>query len=122
MASCGLRGDGALAHAHQHQRGLLIRALDRNEPHRRAAHRLGIGRVILAAFDIGLHQLRRDQLNVMSELRQQPGPVIRSTAGFDRNHGRWAMRKEVQHLLAAHLLAQYRLLGGVGAMQLKDVL
>jgi len=42
---------------------------------------------------------------------------MRSGTGFDRNHGRWAFREEINHLLA-----QDRLLGGVHTMQLKDML
>jgi hypothetical protein len=47
----------------QHQRRLLLRALDRNEAHSGARHRfaagIGVGRVVLAALDIGLGVSRR---------------------------------------------------------------
>ncbi|EEW61059.1 hypothetical protein SCH4B_0267 [Ruegeria sp. TrichCH4B] len=56
-------GDSTLANAYQRQCRLLLGALYRNEPHRRAAHRLAkrfsIGRIILAALYVGLCKLRR---------------------------------------------------------------
>ena len=60
-----------VAHAHEHQARLLFWRLDRDEPHRRPAHRLaqrfGVGRIILTALDIWLDQLRRNQLHLMAK-------------------------------------------------------
>ncbi|EEW61101.1 hypothetical protein SCH4B_0268 [Ruegeria sp. TrichCH4B] len=48
--------------------------------------------------------------------------MMRGTTSFNRDNGRRPLRKEIHHFLAAHLLAQNRLFGGVHAMQLKHVL
>ena len=63
--------DESLADSVQREHGLLFNVLDRNKPHRGPcygfADRLGISRVVLAAFHIRLRQLRRDQLYLMAE-------------------------------------------------------
>jgi hypothetical protein len=55
----------AIAGPARHQGGLLLLRLDRDEPHRRPRHRLTdrrrIVRIVLAAFEIGLHVARRYQ-------------------------------------------------------------
>jgi hypothetical protein len=65
--------DQPIPHAHQHQGCLLLGRLHRHEAHRRPAHRLaqrlGVRRIVLAALDVGLDQLRSDQLHRMSERR-----------------------------------------------------
>jgi transposase-like protein len=42
--------------------------------------------------------------------------MMRGTTSFNRDNGRRALRKETHHFLAAHLLAQNRLFGGVHAI------
>ena len=72
--------DQPIAHAHEHQRRLLLGRLDRHKPHRRPAHRLAqrfrVGRVVLTALDVRLDQLRRDQLHLVAERLKQPRPVV----------------------------------------------
>ena len=109
--------DQPIADPNQHQRRLLLRRLHRNEPHRRPAHRLaerfGVGRIVLAALDVGLGQLRRDQLHLMPKRLQQPRPMVRAAAGLDRDHRRRQLLIKSDHLLATQLLAQNHLLAGV---------
>jgi len=75
-----------LAHAVQHHGRLLVWRLPANEPHRgpgyRFTDRLGIGRIVLPALDIGLHVLRRHQLHLMSQRRQLTRPMMGRSAGF----------------------------------------
>ena len=56
------------------ERRLLIGCLVRHEAHGRPAHRLaqrlGVGRVVLAALDIGLHELRGDELDLVTRGRK----------------------------------------------------
>src|SRR3954469_24796690 len=44
--------------------------------------------IVLAALDVRLDQLSRDQLHRMPEGLQQSCPVITRTAGFNPDHGR----------------------------------
>ena len=76
---------GALAHQDppnpmQHHDVLLLCRLHANEAHGRPGHRLAdrfrICRVVLAALDVGLHVLRRHQLNLMALRDQLAGPVM----------------------------------------------
>jgi hypothetical protein len=67
--------------------------------------RFSIGRIVLAALDVRLDQLRRDQLHRMAERLQQSCPVITRTAGFDPDHGQGKLLEEAHHLLAPKLLA-----------------
>jgi hypothetical protein len=67
-----------IAHLQEHQRRLLVTALDRHEAHPRPAHRFadrfGVDRVVLAAFDVGLDVLRRDQHDLVPPVRAAPAP------------------------------------------------
>lgn len=126
IGELGAVTDQTIPDANQHERGLFIDRLVWHEPHRRAAHRLaqrlGVGGVVLASLHVRLDQLRRNKLHLMPERCQQSGPMVGTAAGFDGDHGRRTGGKEIDHLLAAHLLAQNRLLGGVYTVQLKDML
>src|SRR5580704_2790263 len=118
--------DQPIANADQHQRRLLLGRFHRHEPHRWPAHRLakrfGICRVVLAALDVRLDQLRRDQLHRMPERLQPPRPMMGSAAGFDRNYRGSKLSEECHHFLAPQLLAQYRLLSGIHPVKLENVL
>src|SRR5260370_41815860 len=48
--------------------------------------------------------------------------MMTGTTGFDRDHCRCKLREERRHLIAAQLLAQDRLLGGIHPMKLENVL
>ena len=47
-----------------------------SRPRHRFTDRLRICRVVLATLDVGLHVLRRHQLNLMTERNQFTGPVV----------------------------------------------
>src|ERR1700761_5409333 len=57
----------------------------------------------------------------MSGRLQHPRTMVTCTAGFDRDHCRCQLLEEYEHLLAAQLLAQNRLLGGVHSVKLENV-
>src|SRR5271165_5026661 len=117
--------DQPVTYADQHQGRLLLSRLDRHEAHCRPAHRLAkrfrVRRIVLAALQVRLDELRRDQLHRMPERLQQPRTVVACTAGFDRDHRRRKLLEECQHLLASQLLAQNLLLGGVHSVKLENV-
>jgi len=75
-----------------HQPALLLGRLDHNEPHGWApdclADRLGVGRIVLVALDVGLHILCRHQPNLVAELRQLTHPMMRRGAGFHADEAR----------------------------------
>ncbi len=76
----------------KHQDGLLSGALDWNETHLRPRHRLAdrlrVGRVVLAALDVGLGVGRRHQDHVVSHRLQFPRPIMRRPASFHANGAR----------------------------------
>ena len=102
MAADGVDQHGALAHQQltgpvQHEHGLPLGALDRNEPHRRAGHRLtdrlGVGGVVLLPPDIGLHIRRRHQPHLVPQRRQLARPVVRrGAASRPTRHGGWTSK------------------------------
>jgi hypothetical protein len=55
----------------QHHHALLLHSLHGNKAHGRPAHcladRLGIGGIVLLAFDVGLHVARRHQPDIVPE-------------------------------------------------------
>src|SRR5215213_7539437 len=117
--------DQPVTHADQHQGGLLLDRFYRNKAHCRPAHRLAkcfsIRHIVLAALDVRLDQLRRDQLHCMPKGLQQPRAMVACTAGFDRDHCRRKLLEKCKHLLAAQLLPQNRLLGSIHPVKLKNV-
>ena len=72
-----LLSDQCLAHPVDRQGALLLLGLDRNKAHARPldrfADRLGVGPVVLVAFDIRLDLLRRHQTHRVAE----PGDLSR---------------------------------------------
>ena len=108
---------GPLAHQQvarpvQHQHRLLLGRLDRHEAHRRPRHRLadrlGVGRIRLAALDVGLHVGRRHQPDLMAQGTDLARPVMRRAARLDANQaGRQAL-EERQHLRPLQLAPQHR--------------
>jgi hypothetical protein len=71
----GALADQLVAQPVQHQQRLLVRALDRNEPHARALHRLaarrGVRGVVLVGLDVGLDVLRRTSCPSLVSSRAQ---------------------------------------------------
>ncbi len=125
---CHLRphSDQAFAHSDQHQSCLLFRCLYWHESHRRPTHRLTNGLricgIVLSALDVRFNQLRRDQFDIMAIGGQQPRQVVGRPTGFERHPGRRHFLEVHHHIRSPQLFAQHRLLGGVHAVKLKDVL
>ena len=66
-------------------------------PLHRLADRLGIGGIILLAFDVGFDIGRRHQPHGMAEHLQLARPVMRRCAGFDPDKTGRQLLKERQH-------------------------
>jgi hypothetical protein len=81
------------------------------------ADRLGVVAVVLGALDEGLHVLRWDQAHVVAEGGQFPCPMVRTGARFHRDLGWQMFLKERQHLSAAVIDTQHRLISLVDAVQ-----
>src|SRR5260370_36320537 len=58
----------------------------------------------------------------MAQPTQPPRPVVRGAASLQPDVGRRQLGEELLHLVAADPATQNRLLAGVDAMQLKDML
>src|SRR5580693_8221377 len=116
--------DQPVTYADQHQARLLLSRLHRHEAHRRPAHRLAkrfrVDRIVLAALNVRLDELRCDQLHRMPERLQQPRTMVARPAGFDRDHSRRKLLKDCEHLLASEFLAQNWFLGGVHSVKLEN--
>src|SRR6516165_4746402 len=95
----------------QHQGGLLLLGLDRDEPHRRPRDRLAdrcrIIRVVLAAFEIGLHITWRDQPNHVTKQLQLAAPVMRGRTRFDPDQAGWQLAKILQNPCSTDALADH---------------
>src|SRR3954453_5230670 len=82
----GLLPQQKIARAMLHQPALLLGRLRSPKSHRRPANRLadrlGIGRIVLVALDVSLHVLRWHQTNLVTELRQLTGPLVRRGTGL----------------------------------------
>ena len=118
--------DELIAHAHQHQGRLLLGGLHRHKAHARPAHGLadpvGVGRIVLVALNVGLHQLRRQQHHLVPQRPDLARPVMRRATGLHANPRRRQRLEELEHLAAPQLLAQHRPLGRIHAVQLKNTL
>lgn len=127
----GVDRHGALAHQQlprpvHHQDGLLLDALDRDETHARPFHCLTDGGcvrcVVLAPLHIGLHVVRRHQLDLKAQPRQLPRPVVRRGTGLHADETGAKLLKERQHLRPARLLPDDNFPLGTDAVHLKHVL
>ena len=85
-----------------HEQCLLLRALYGYEMHVGSSHGLadglGVVRVVLAAFAVGDHKLRRHEPHGVPECRELPGPVMRAITGLHANETRRQLREVLQHL------------------------
>src|SRR5436309_1597704 len=110
----------------QQLRRLLLGRLDRHKPHRRArnrfANRFGIGGVVLVAFDVRLHILRRHQPHLMPKRAQLARPVMPRGTGFQPDQAGRNAAEERQHLSAPQSLPQNRPTRGINPVNLKNVL
>ena len=115
-----------IAGSMQHEGALLLRALDRDEAHRRPcdglADRRRIRSIILLPAQIGFDVGGRDQADVMPEGHERAGPVVSRRAGLQPDQARRKGAEEAWDLAAAQRLAQDDLSTSVDAVQLEDVL
>jgi hypothetical protein len=122
--------DQALAHAVHAQPGLLVLALDRNEPHVRSLHcfadRSRVGCVVLAALAahaIGRHELRRHQPKDVAVRGEQPRPVVRPRARLHADGARRQRGDQLVQLGPGHARPNEHCLAVlVDAVHRKDVL
>ena len=128
MPTYGVAQHRALTHQQlsgplQHQGGLLLLGLDRNEPHRWPRHCLAdrrrIVRVVLATLEIGLHVARRHQLHRVAKGLQLATPVMGRGTGLDADQARLQAGKEPQQLRPTDALANNHRPGPVDAVSLE---
>ncbi len=107
----------------KNQQGLLLLALDRYEAHgwplHRLADRLGVGPIVLATLDVGLHVARRHQTHLMTELADLARPVVCAGTGLDADQAGRQVGEEFEHLAAAKLSGDERLAMGIDAVHLE---
>jgi hypothetical protein len=96
-----------------------------HEPHRRTrcgfANRFSIHKNVLVALDEMSNELRRDELDVISESSQLAGHMVGSGTRFHHNHTRMECDEELDELLARQLHAKHRLAGPALAVKMKRV-
>src|SRR5450631_3883149 len=107
----------------QHQRALLLDALNRHKTHRwprdGLADRCRIGRIVLAALHIGFDIGWRHQPRVVSELLELAGPLVCRCARFHANEARWQIGKELKNLCSTNALADHHRAIRIDAVNLK---
>jgi hypothetical protein len=91
-------------------------------PAHRLAQRFGADRVGLAALDMRLGELRRDQPDRMAHAAKQAGPMMRRPARLNADNSGRQPLEERHHLPPAQRFAQRRPLGTIDPMQLEDAL
>jgi hypothetical protein len=110
----------------QHQRRLLLLALDQHEAHAGPRHgradRGRVGGVVLTALDIGLDVNRRDQTHLVTHRPQFARPIMRRAASLHSDDARLRLRKELAHRLAAELARRRMSIFALQSMNLKIVL
>jgi len=120
----GLLPDEEMPRAMEDQAALLLGRFRRHEAHARPLHRLtdrlGIGSVVLLAFDVGLHVGRRDETDGMSERLQLSRPVMRGGARLDADEAGRQLLEERQHIATLQLSTDDSIAPRVNAMDLKD--
>jgi hypothetical protein len=122
----GALADQLVAHAMQYQRRLLVPGLHRHEAHARPLHRLaarlGVGRIVLVALDVGLDVLRRHQPCVVAEDPEFARPVVRAAAGLEADPAARQVGEQGQHFGARQPLAQPHPALRIDAVHLEHVL
>jgi hypothetical protein len=110
----------------EHERGLLLRALDRNKAHGRSGHgftnAFSIECITFAAFDIRLHIGCRHEPDLMAKGRQLPRPEMGRGARLHTNQARRQAAEEADELTPAELPADQNLSVLIDTVNLKDVL
>src|SRR6056297_2026019 len=83
----------------------LLRRLRRYKPHRRPANRLAnsfsVIAVILVRLDIRLHELRRDQPDLVPQISHNTCPIVRSAASLHSDNTRLKLGEELRNGFAS---------------------
>ena len=118
--------DQEIAGSVQHEGALLLRALDRDEAHRRPrdglADRRRVRGIILLSAQIGFDIGGRDQADLMAESHERARPMMSRRAGLQSDQARGKGFEETWNLAAPQRLAQDDLSTPVHAVELEDVL
>jgi len=88
----------------------------------RLTDRLGVGRIVLVRLHVRLHELRRHQLHLMSQLAELPRPVVGTSTGFQAHQTRWQIGEIGQNLFANQRLTDDFLASGVHTEDMKGIL
>ncbi len=88
----GALADEQLTRPVHHESRLLLLGLDRDEAHARPGHgladRLGVGRVVLAALDVGLDVVRGHEAHIVPERPNLACPMVRGSARLHAHQAR----------------------------------
>ena len=107
----GALADQPLTDAMQRLQVELIGGLGRHELHRRPLYCLGnrlrVTEVVLLAFGIGPHVLRRHQPRIVPERLKLATEMMRADAGLHADQARGHIGKPCFHLATRPLLAQH---------------
>src|SRR5450631_2714503 len=107
----------------QHQRALLLDALDRHKTHRwprdSLADRRRIGSVILATLHVGFDIGRWHEPRVVPELLELACPLVRRCARFHTNEARRQIGKEIKNLRSTNTPADHHRATRIDAVNLK---
>ena len=131
MAAYGIEQHGALtdqkiAAAVYGQDALLFGALNRHKAHGGPgdgfANGFGIGSIVLAALDVGLHIGRRHETDLVAKQLDLAGPVVGGGTGLHANQAGWQGLQETEHRATAQLLAKSDIAIRVDAVKLKNSL
>jgi hypothetical protein len=109
----------------QHHHALLLHGFHGNKAHGRPAHRLAnrlsVGRIVLLAFDVGLHVARRHQPDIVPECAQLACPIVPGGTRLDADPtGLDDRREERQHPRPPQTSPNYHPTVAVDAMHLKN--
>src|ERR1700693_3686742 len=100
----------------QRQNLVLCFTLDRHETHRgpgyRLTDRLGVIRIVLVAFPVGLYKTRIHKSYSMTELLELARPVVCAAAGFHAHQTRRQIAQKLQQPAnSLHSLGQRKYTG-----------
>lgn len=97
--------DETLAGAMHGQDGLLLHILDRDKAHVRSGDRFadggGIRHIVLIGLDVGLNELRRHQLDGVTEAFKFTCDVVRTPTGLHTDQTARKLGEELGHLYPA---------------------